>query len=252
MPYLTAGYPDLATSKELILTAARNGADIIEIGIPFSDPLADGPILQMAAVESLKGGATIAKIMDMVGCAARQIRKEELSTELVFMVYYNLVYCWGEDRFVEAASQAGVAGLIVPDLPYEEAACLEEKASKAGIDLVYLVAPNTPAERIKAIGERSKGFVYAVSLTGVTGPREQLPADLVELVNRIKENVDLPVAVGFGVSSAEQAAEVAGIADGVIVGSALAKLIQEAGRDSCTAVEGFIKKLRSALNNHSE
>ncbi|HHV43328.1 MAG TPA: tryptophan synthase subunit alpha [Firmicutes bacterium] len=248
IPYLTAGYPDLETSKRLLLTAARDGADIIEIGIPFSDPLADGPILQEAAGQALQNGTTIAKVMEIAGEVYEEIRREGLNTELVFMVYYNLVYSWGEDRFVEAAAKAGVAGLIVPDLPYEEASGLAEKAEEAGMDLIYLVAPNTPPERIQQIGERSRGFIYAVSLHGVTGPREKLPKDLTELVARIKANVDVPVAVGFGISSAEQAVEVTKIADGVIIGSVLAQLVKEA-EDPCDALGQFIGQLRAALDN---
>jgi len=223
IPYIMAGDPDLATTKALILEMEKAGCDIIEIGAPFSDPLADGPTIQKAALRSLKNHTSIADVLGLVA----DVRKES-KIPLILMTYYNLIFKYGEDRFVNDAVAAGLDGLILPDLPPEEAGTLMPLAKKAGLDTIFLLAPTSTDDRIRLVAKVSQGFVYYVSLTGVTGARTGLQQSIAESLQKIKIITDKPVAVGFGISTPEQATQVAHWgADGVIVGSALVKVIEE-------------------------
>jgi len=223
IPYIMAGDPDLATTRALILEMDKAGCDIIEIGAPFSDPLADGPTIQKAAIRSLKNHTSIADVLGLVA----DVRKTS-KIPLVLMTYYNLIFKYGEERFVNDAVSAGLDGIILPDLPPEEAGTLVPLAKKAGLDTIFLLAPTSTEERIKLVSKMSQGFIYYVSLTGVTGAKLAAQNSIKDSLNRIKAVTDKPVAVGFGISSPDQAAQVAlGGADGVIVGSALVKVIEE-------------------------
>ncbi len=220
MPYHALGYPDREGSLAVIQELASVGADLFELGIPFSDPLADGPTIQTATYQALTQGTTVADCLAM----ARTLRKQGVEQPFCAMSYYNPILRYGEERFVQEAAAAGIDGLIVPDLPPEEADTLEQACRAAGLATVYLLAPTSTQARIQAVAARATGFIYLVSVTGITGARQALPADLVDFVARVRRHTDLPLAVGFGISSGEQAAQVAAIADGVIVGSALVRL----------------------------
>lgn len=224
IPYIMAGDPDLATTRTLILELERAGCDIIELGAPFSDPLADGPTIQKAALRSLQNGTTVGRVLDLVSDIRRTSR-----IPLILMTYYNLIFKYGEERFVHDAVAAGLDGIILPDLPPEEAAAsLVPAAKKAGLDTIFLVAPTSTGERIKVVCKASQGFVYYVSLTGVTGARAGVQSSVRDSLATIKQVTDKPVAVGFGISTPDQAAQVSSWgADGVIVGSALVKVIEE-------------------------
>ncbi len=225
IPYIMAGDPDLAITRTLIHELEQAGADIIELGAPFSDPLADGPTIQKAAIRSLKNHTSIADVLGFVA----DIRKES-RIPLILMTYYNLIFKYGEDRFVTDAAAAGLDGVILPDLPPEEAGTLIPPAKKAGLDTIFLLAPTSTAERIRLVCRVSQGFVYYVSLTGVTGARAGVQSSVQDSLKTIKQATDKPVAVGFGISTPDQAAQVAHWgADGVIVGSALVKVIEEYG-----------------------
>ncbi len=221
MPFLTIGDPNLETTCELLLKLDKAGADLVELGIPFSDPIADGPTIQRASQRALRQGVTPCRALELV---RRVRRRSELPISL--MTYYNLIFHYGEERFVAEAAQAGVDGLIVPDLPPEEAGGLRRAADRYGLDIVFLLAPTSRPERVKLVAEASRGFIYYVSLTGVTGARERLAQDLAAKVREPKRHTDLPVAVGFGISTPEQAGMAAGCADGVIVGSALINVLE--------------------------
>jgi tryptophan synthase alpha chain len=218
IPYVMAGDPDLATTEEWILAAAAAGADLLEIGIPFSDPLADGPVLQRSAERALAQRTTLEDSLALV----RRIRAKS-AIPLLFMTYYNLILQYGEDRLARDAADAGVDGLIVPDLPPEEADPFEDFARAAGVHLIYLIAPTTPPARIAHIVRRGAGFLYYVSLTGITGSKLTALDEIERCVRAIKRLTSLPVAVGFGVSTPEEAARIGRAADGVIVASALIK-----------------------------
>lgn len=223
IPYVMAGDPDLATTKALILEMEKAGCDIIELGAPFSDPLADGPTIQRAALRSLQHHTSIADVLGLVA----DVRKTS-NIPLILMTYYNLIFHYGEERFVADAAAAGLDGVILPDLPPEEAGVLIAASKKAGLDTIFLLAPTSTEERIKMVCKTSQGFVYYVSLTGVTGVRMEIQHSIKESLGRIKAQTDKPVCVGFGVSTPDQAAQIAGWgADGVIVGSALVKVIEE-------------------------
>lgn len=238
--YVTVGYPDIEATLETVPVLAANGCDIVELGIPFSDPLADGATIQNASFCALRNGVTPEVCLDV----ARRLHSI-IGVPLVFMTYYNPVFAYGLDRFCSACAASGVGGLIIPDLPPEEGAGLEEIARKRGLDLIYLLAPTSPAERIRLVAKRSRGFIYLVSVAGITGARTRLPEDLGEFVSRVRKAAAQPLCVGFGISTPEQAASVGRIADGVIVGSRIVQLM-EAG--STVPVASFIKELRRALD----
>lgn len=242
IPYVTAGYPDMKTLPGLLEALARAGADIIEIGIPFSDPLADGPVLQRAATQALANGTRIRDIL------ARVAEVSPLLPPLVFLTYINPVYRYGIGEFAHAARGAGVEGLIIPDLPWVEGRDMRRAAEKSGMALIPLVAPTSTAEHLRAI-RRGRGFVYGVSVTGVTGARGLVDMGVAGLVERVRAATDLPVAVGFGISTPDQAREVGMVADGVIVGSALVKAIGDnPGRAEAAAYE-FVSAMYRALVN---
>ncbi len=224
MPYHAMGYPSRAATLEMITALAEEGADLFEIGIPHSDPLADGPTVQTATYTALTQGTTVADCLAMV----REVRARGVTAPFCAMTYYNPLFAYGLDRFVQDAVAAGIDGLIVPDLPPEEADELEAFCRTAGLATVYLLAPTSTEERIRQVAARATGFIYLVSVTGITGARSELPPDLARFVERVRRHTDLPLAVGFGIGTREQAAAVAGFADGVIVGSALVKAAGEA------------------------
>lgn len=244
IPYFTAGDPSLNVTRALLLEAARQGADLIELGVPFSDPLADGPVIQRASQRALAAGVTLPRVLDMV----REVRAE-LDLPLVFLTYYNPLLAFGLKAFSRTASEAGVDGVIVADLPPEEADPLSAEARAAGLDLIHLVAPTSPPERIRLIARRSRGFIYAVSLTGVTGARAELPPDLAQYLRNLRAVTVKPICVGFGISTPEQAAAVADYADGIIVGSAIVRLVEEHGRSDRLVEEvgRFIASLKRSL-----
>jgi tryptophan synthase alpha chain len=222
MPYLMGGFPDLETSRDAGQSAAAAGADLIELGVPFSDPLADGPVIHAAATEALAAGATPAGVLRVCEALAGRL-------PVVLMVYANVVLAAGVEAFVRRAGDAGAAGLIVPDLPNDEAGALRGACDAEGLALVPLVAPTTRPERMGEIAAGARGFVYAVSLTGTTGERGALPPDLPATVERVRGATELPVAVGFGISTAAQARRVSELADGVIVGSRVVRAAREGG-----------------------
>jgi len=246
IPYIMAGDPDLATTKSLILAMEKAGCDIIELGAPFSDPLADGPTIQKAALRSLQHHTNIKDVLGLVA----EVRKVS-KIPLIIMTYYNLIFHYGEERFVKDATAAGLDGIILPDLPPEEAGTLIPLAKKAGLDTIFLLAPTSTDDRIKAVSRVSQGFIYYVSLTGVTGSHVGLQqAAIKSSLDRIKAQTDKPVAVGFGIATADQAAQVAmSGADGVIVGSALVKVIEEnAGSpDLAAKAAEFVKALKQGV-----
>jgi tryptophan synthase alpha chain len=234
MPFLTAGDPDLAATGALIEEMARRGADLVELGIPYSDPVADGPTIQASYVRALEKGFKVAQVFDMV----KELRTR-CEVPLLTMVSFSLVTRMGAEAYFTRAAAAGVDGVIIPDLPADEGGAVARQAEKAGLHPVFLVAPTTPAERVKSIVRRSKGFIYYVSVTGTTGARTELPADLAEHIARVKSATKWPVAVGFGVSGPDQVGAVARVADGVIVGSAIVRKVAElAGRPRAEMVAG--------------
>ena len=241
IPYLTLGYPTPERSIALVEAAVDGGADIVELGIPFSDPLADGPVIQRATHAALEAGATVERCLEWAG----RLRNAHPEPPFLFMGYLNPILAFGAERFCQSCRDAGVDGLIVPDLPPDEADEIERHCRAAGIALVFLAAPNTPEARLRTICEHSSGYIYLVSLTGTTGARDQLPTGLTDFVARVRALTAKPLAVGFGIAKPEHAAQVARIADGAIVGSAVV--------DRCTGAEAemevrrFVEELRAAL-----
>lgn len=220
--FITAGYPDLGTTYKLALELSRAGVDIIELGVPFSDPMADGPIIQEASQAALRKGVNLYDILNLV----KKVRKN-IDIPICLMTYYNPVFCFGEEQFARQAVACGVDGVIIPDLPPDEGVSFIRIAHKYSLDTIFFVSPTSTRERIKFVSRVSRGFIYYVSLTGVTGPRQNLPRDLINNVKAIKRLTDKPVCVGFGVSSREQVKAIYKVADGVIVGSAIIKKIRE-------------------------
>ena len=237
MPYVMGGFPDLDGSRLAGEACVEAGADVLELGVPFSDPLADGPAIHEAASRALAAGASVAGVLSVC---------EELSrgVPVVLMVYANVVLARGAEAFAAMAAEAGAAGVIVPDLPHDEADELRSACDSLSIDLVPLVAPTTTPDRLAAIGATARGFVYTVSLRGTTGERSDLPAELASLVERVREAADVPVAVGFGVATPGQASRVADLADGVIVGS---RIVRAAGDGGAPAVREVVEELAEAL-----
>jgi tryptophan synthase alpha chain len=244
MPYLVLGHPTPEASLELIEAAITAGADLLELGVSFSDPLADGPTIQQATQVALQQGMSMSRCLEMVST----LRARGLETPFMLMGYYNPILAYGVSEFCHACQVAGVDGLIVPDLPPEEGDELEEACRRNGRALVYLLAPTSPSERIRLVTKRSQGFVYLVSLTGITGARDQLPSDLAAFVQRVRSETKKPLAVGFGISTAEQARQVASLADGIIVGSALVRRAAE--RSGVEKVPSFISELHQATFRH--
>jgi tryptophan synthase alpha chain len=238
--YITGGYPSLEVAGQMVLGLAECGADIIEIGVPFSDPIADGPVIQTASYQALQGGVTVAGILEMV-----QRVRQQSSIPLVLMSYYNPILQMGLQEFCYQAARSGVDGLIVPELPREESLPLLQAAEQAAIDVVPLVAPASNRERIAAICARARGFVYCVSVTGITGEREEINTDLASLTGTIRKCTDLPLVIGFGVGNANTARNLAPLCDGVVVGSALMRLIIG---DSFDRAGELVREIKSAIN----
>lgn len=239
--FVTAGDPDLETSKKIMLEMARAGCDLIEIGIPFSDPIAEGPVIQEADLRSLAGGTTTDKVFAL----AAELSKEA-DIPLVFMTYLNVLFKYGYDKFLENAKNSGISGVIVPDLPFEEKEELRSVADKYGIDVISLIAP-TSESRIQMIAKEAKGFIYEVSSLGVTGVRSEIKTDLRAITESIKAVTDIPVAIGFGINTPEQAARVCEYADGVIVGSAIVKIVAQYGKDAPAYVYDYVKSVKDAI-----
>lgn len=241
--FITGGDPDLETSKQCILEMARAGADLIEIGIPFSDPIAEGVVIQAADLRALNGGMTTDKAFEL----AEEVLKET-QIPMVFMTYLNVVFKYGYEKFFSRCQQIGMAGVIIPDMPYEEKGEADEIASKYGVDVISLIAP-TSEERIKTIAADAKGFIYVVSSMGVTGMRSEIKTDLKSIVGEIKKVTNLPAAVGFGINTPEQAANIAAYSDGIIVGSAIVKIIEKYGKDSPEHVYEYVKSMKDAIRD---
>lgn len=244
IPFVTAGDPDLDVTVKLILTLAEAGADLVELGVPFSDPMADGPTIQAASERSLAAGTTLAGILQLVA----DVRKKT-QIPLILMGYYNPVFCYGADRFARDAAAAGVDALLLVDLPPEEITEISTVMQEAEIDLITLLAPTTPHERMKRLAAAAEGYLYYVSMTGVTGAQKISPEDIRGAVEELREMTDVPVAVGFGITTAADARAVGAFADGVVVGSALVKIIEENGQSAelLPKVRKFIAELKHGL-----
>lgn len=242
IPFITCGDPDLDTTKEFVRSMVKNGADLIELGIPFSDPTAEGPVIQEANLRALKGGVTTDKIFDMV----RELRTD-VTVPMVFMTYANVVFSYDADKFIRTCAEIGIDGLILPDLPFEEKGEFDEICKKYGVDLISLIAP-TSENRIAMIAREATGFIYIVSSLGVTGVRSEINTDITSLVKLVRENTSVPCAVGFGISTPEQAAKMASISDGAIVGSAIIKLIAQYGKKAAGPVGEYVKSMKEALS----
>jgi tryptophan synthase alpha chain len=252
MPYFTLGFPTPELSLEIVEKLSRCGADLIELGVPFSDPLADGPTIQHSTQVALEQGMSVARCLE----AAAQLRARGVAQPLLLMGYINPILAYGIERYAAAAAEAGVDGLIVPDLPLEESAALDAACRGMDLALVYLVSPASPPERIEALAKRTSGFLYLVSLTGVTGARSRLTSGLAEFVERVRAAARTPLAVGFGISTPEQACLVAELADGVIIGSALISAAEadpkRAGADPAQSAGEFLSGIRAALDSGAD
>ena len=241
IPFITCGDPDLETTARIVREAVANGADLIELGIPFSDPTAEGPVIQGANIRALKGGVTTDKVFDSV----RELRKD-VTVPMVFMTYSNVVFSYGAEKFISTCKEIGINGLILPDLPYEEKEEFLPQCKKYGVDLISLIAP-TSENRIAMIAKEADGFIYLVSSLGVTGTRSEISTDLKSIVDVIRQNTSVPCAIGFGISTPEQAKKMADIADGAIVGSAIIKIIEQYGKDAPKYVGEYVKSMKDAV-----
>lgn len=241
IPFITCGDPDLETSAKIIRSMAQAGADLIELGIPFSDPTAEGPVIQEASLRALSAGTTTDKVMDLV----RELRKD-LFTPMVFMTYANVVFSYGAEKFIKTCSEIGIDGMIIPDLPFEEKEEFQPLCKKYGVDLISFIAP-TSENRIAMIAKEASGFIYIISSLGVTGTRSEITTDIASITKVIRENTSIPCAVGFGISTPQQAAKMAAVSDGAIVGSAIVKIIAKYGKDAPEHVKEFVKSMKGAM-----
>ncbi|ADL06149.1 tryptophan synthase subunit alpha [Lacrimispora saccharolytica] len=241
IPFITAGDPDLSITEELVPAMAQAGADLIELGIPFSDPIAEGIVIQEADMRALASGVTTDKLFDSV----KRIR-QKTDVPLAFMTYINPVFVYGSERFIKNAAESGIDALIVPDMPFEEREELLPFCRKYGVELISLIAP-TSKERIQAIASASEGFIYCVSSMGVTGVRTEINTDIREMVALVKETKDIPCAIGFGISTPDQAREMSKYADGVIVGSAIVKIAAKYGKDCVVPVCDYVREMKAAI-----
>lgn len=264
IPFITCGDPDLETTAKIVRSAVANGADLIELGIPFSDPTAEGPVIQGANIRALAGGVTTDKIFDLVV----ELRKD-VKIPLVFMTYANVVFSYGSERFMKKCAETGIDGIIIPDLPFEEKGEFSEDSKKYGIDMISLIAPTsdnriamiataerscicqylkpTSKNRIAMIAKEAEGFIYVVSSLGVTGTRSEITTNIDDMVSLIRENTDIPCAVGFGISTPEQAKQMTEFSDGAIVGSAIIKIIEKYGKDAPSYVGEYVKSMKDAI-----
>ena len=243
IPFITCGDPDLETTAKVVRAAQAAGADLIELGIPFSDPTAEGPVIQGANIRALSGGVTTDKIFDLV----RDLRRD-VTVPMVFMTYANVVFSYGAERFIRTCAEIGMDGIILPDLPFEEKDEFDPLCKKYGVDLISLIAP-TSENRIAMIAREASGFIYIVSSLGVTGVRSEITTDIGAMVKLVKENTDIPCAVGFGISTPEQAKKMAGLSDGAIVGSAIIRIIEKYGREAAGPVGEYIKEMKEAVSS---
>ena len=239
--FVTCGDPDLETTGAVVREMVKNGADLIELGIPFSDPTAEGPVIQGANLRALNGGVTTDQIFEFV----KELRRD-VSVPMVFMTYANVVFSYGAERFISTCRKIGMDGLILPDLPYEEKEEFQPICRRFGLELISLIAP-TSENRIARIAGEAEGFVYLVSSLGVTGMRSEIKTDLTSIVEAIRRNTEIPCAIGFGISTPEQAARMSGLADGVIVGSAIVRLIEKYGRQAPEYVGRYVKEMKDAI-----
>ncbi|MBP5654041.1 MAG: tryptophan synthase subunit alpha [Clostridiales bacterium] len=241
IPFITVGDPDIDTTYEIVTAAAEAGADLIELGIPFSDPTAEGPVIQEASLRALEAGTTTDKVFELV----KKLR-ETVTVPMVFMTYANVVFSYGADRFISRCAEVGIDGLILPDIPYEEKGEFVDITRQYGVDLISLIAP-TSEDRISMIASEAEGFIYVVSSLGVTGVRSSITTDISSLTSKIREVTDVPCAIGFGISTPEQASEMSKCADGVIVGSAIMKIVAEYGKDAPSHVADYVKSMKDAI-----
>ena len=241
IPFITCGYPDLETTGKVIRAMVRNGADLIELGIPFSDPAAEGPVIMEANMRALEGGITTDKIFAFV----RELRRE-IRIPMVFMTYANVVFSYGAEKFISTCREIEIDGLILPDLPFEEKDEFLPVCRKYGVDLISMVAP-TSENRIAMIAREAEGFLYIVSSLGVTGVRSEIKTDLAAITEVVRKNTKTPCAIGFGISTPEQAQKMASISDGAIVGSAIIKLIGKYGKEAPEYVGAYVKSMKDAL-----
>ena len=241
IPFITCGDPDLKTTAAVVRAAVKNGADLVELGIPFSDPTAEGPVIQGANLRALSGGIKTDRVFDLV----RELRKD-VAVPMVFMTYANVVFSYGAERFISTCREIGIDGLILPDLPFEEKDEFRPLCREYDVALISLIAP-TSENRIGMIAREAEGFLYIVSSLGVTGTRSEITTDLASIVRIVRENTDIPCAIGFGSSTPEQARKMAGISDGAIVGSAIIKLIEKYGKDAPSYVGDYVKTMKEAV-----
>ena len=239
--FITCGDPDLETTAAAVRAAAANGADLIELGIPFSDPTAEGPVIQSANVRALKGGVTTDKVFELV----RELRRD-VEIPLVFMTYANVVFSYGTERFAARCRETGIDGVILPDVPFEEKEDFQPVLNRYGVDLVSLVAP-TSENRIAMIAQQAQGFLYIVSSLGVTGVRTEIRTDLGAIVEVVRQNTGIPCAVGFGISTPGQAAKMAAISDGAIIGSAVVKILEQYGKEAPERIAEYVRQIKAAI-----
>ena len=242
IPFITCGDPDLETTAKIVRAAVENGADLIELGIPFSDPTAEGPVIQGANIRALKGGVTTDKVFSLV----KELRTD-VTVPMVFMTYANVVFSYGAEKFISTCKDIGINGLVLPDLPYEEKDEFLPICKKYGVALISLIAP-TSENRIAMIAKEAEGFIYLVSSLGVTGMRTEINTDLKSIVDVIRQNTSVPCAIGFGISTPEQAKAMADLSDGAIVGSAIIKIIEQYGKDAPRYVGEYVKKMKEAIS----
>jgi tryptophan synthase alpha chain len=241
IPFITAGDPDLDTTREILLAMQEAGADLIEIGIPFSDPVAEGPVIQAADDRALASGTTTDKIFDMVASIQNQIH-----IPVVFMTYINPIYVYGVEKFAKKTKECGVAGVIVPDVPFEEKKEIQDTFRQEGLTVISMIAP-TSKDRVQMIAKEAEGFVYCVSSLGVTGVRSEISTGISTLIEQVQAVKEIPCAIGFGISTPEQAKEMAAISDGAIVGSAIVKIVAEHGKDSVKYVKEYVASMVKAV-----
>ena len=241
IPFITCGYPDLETTAACVREMVKNGADLIELGIPFSDPTAEGVVIQDANLKALQGGVTTEKIFDFV----KNLR-QEISVPLIFMTYANVVFGYGAEKFLLTCAEIGIDGIILPDVPFEEKNEFAPLCQKYNVKLISMIAP-TSENRIAKIAREAEGFLYIVSSLGVTGTRSEITTDLAPMIKIVRENTKTPCAIGFGISTPEQAEKMSKLADGVIVGSAIIKIISKYGKDAAPQVGEFVKKMKDAI-----
>lgn len=240
--FITVGDPDLETTERVVHAAVENGADLIELGIPFSDPTAEGPVIMEADEVALKAGTTTDKVFELT----KKLR-ETITVPMVYMTYANVVFSYGCEKFAQKAADAGIDGLILPDVPYEEKGEFTEVFDRYGLDLISMIAP-TSEDRIAMIAKEAKGFIYMVSSLGVTGTRSEITTDISAMTDLVKKNSEVPCAVGFGISTPEQAARMAELSDGAIVGSAIIKIIAKYGKEAAGPVGEYVKEMADAVH----